>query len=70
MSTAPENTVPSSVYSGTRSDEAAYRPSAWSGISLIVRRELGTYFRSLSGYVIFSLLLLLAGLFFNVLNDP
>jgi gliding motility-associated transport system permease protein len=73
MSTLPENSAPamtpnpSRVYSGARSSESdAYRPSAWSGISLIVKRELGTYFRSLSGYVIFSLLLLLDGLFFNI----
>lgn len=40
-------------------------PSALSGISLIVRRELGTYFRSLSGYVIASLILLIDGILFN-----
>lgn len=42
------------------------RPSAVSGISLIVRRELGSYFRSIRGYVIAALILLVDGLLFNV----
>jgi ABC-2 type transport system permease protein len=42
-----------------------WKPSAVQGISLIVRREIGTYFRSRSGYVIAALILLLDGLLFN-----
>lgn len=42
------------------------RPSAARGLGLIVRRELGVYFGSPGGYVIGALLLLIAGLWFNV----
>lgn len=42
------------------------RPGAMHGLGLIVRRELGVYFRSRSGYVIGSLVLLVTGLLFNV----
>ncbi|MCK6551256.1 hypothetical protein L6R52_35805 [Myxococcota bacterium] len=44
---------------------ATWKPSAIAGMSLIVRRELGTYFRTRTGYVIAALILLLDGLFFN-----
>lgn len=43
-----------------------WRPSAIGGISLIVRRELASYLRSRSGYVIAALILLIDGLLFNV----
>lgn len=43
-----------------------HRPSPWIGIGLIVRRELGQYLRSSSGYVIAAGILLIQGLLFNV----
>jgi ABC-2 type transport system permease protein len=43
-----------------------HRPSAWRGISLIVRRELGQYLNTWSGYVIAAAMLLTSGLFYNV----
>jgi len=42
------------------------RPGAARGLGLIVKRELGVYFRSRSGYIIASLVLLVTGLLFNV----
>lgn len=46
--------------------EASGRPSAASGLFLIVRRELGVYFGAWGGYVIAALMLLVTGLLFNV----
>lgn len=69
MSTLPENPAPALPGNGRVLSEAqrttANRPGAAAGILLIVRRELGTYFRNLSGYVIASLILFLNGLLFN-----
>jgi ABC-2 type transport system permease protein len=48
-------------------DVKSLRPSAARGLGLIVRRELGVYFGSPSGYVIAALMLLVTGLLFNVL---
>lgn len=48
------------------SPATTWKPSAIAGMSLIVRRELGTYFRTRTGYVIAALILLLDGLLFNV----
>lgn len=42
------------------------KPSAWSGVKLIVKRELGQYLSTWSGYVIAAAMLLLSGLLFNV----
>jgi ABC-2 type transport system permease protein len=42
------------------------RPSAATGLGLIIRRELGVYLGSSGGYVIASLMLLISGLLFNV----
>jgi len=41
------------------------RPSAFSGIMLIVRRELGTYFGTRAGWVLMALALMVAGILFN-----
>ena len=57
---------PSPNESAERANASTWRPSALSGIGLIVRRELSTYFRSRSGYVIGALVLLIDGLLFNV----
>ena len=46
-------------------DVSRTRPSAARGIALIVRRELGTYFGTRSGYVIGALMLMAEGLLFN-----
>ncbi len=45
---------------------ATTRPSAATGIVLIVKRELGQYFSTWSGYLICGMLLFLTGLFYNV----
>jgi ABC-2 type transport system permease protein len=45
--------------------EAQPRPRAYHGIALIVRREIGTYFRSGVGYVCWALILFIGGLFYN-----
>ncbi|MBK8014281.1 MAG: ABC transporter permease [Deltaproteobacteria bacterium] len=45
---------------------SAAHPSAVQGILLIVRRELGHYFRTRSGYLIASLILALYALLYNV----
>jgi ABC-2 type transport system permease protein len=50
----------------TAAGEDSMRPSAFAGISLIVRREMASYFRSTRGYVIAALILLIDGLLFNV----
>ncbi len=42
------------------------KPSAISGMTLIVRREMKQYFTTWSGYVIASMMLLISGLFYNV----
>lgn len=42
------------------------RPSAFGGILLIARRELGTYFGGRSGYIIGAATLLITGVLFNV----
>lgn len=42
------------------------KPSALSGITLIVKRELGQYATTWSGYVIMAALLLVSGLLYNV----
>ena len=42
------------------------KPSAGRGIALIIKRELGHYFYTWSGYIIAASMLLLSGLFFNV----
>lgn len=41
------------------------RPSALSGIFLIVRREFGAYFGTRSGWIVASVMLLLSGILFN-----
>ncbi len=41
------------------------RPSAVTGIALIVRRELGTYFGTRSGWIIAALVLMAMGILFN-----
>lgn len=41
------------------------RPSAASGVALIVRRELGTYFGTPSGWIIAALVLMAEGILFN-----
>lgn len=43
------------------------RPSAFSGMTLIVRREVSWFFRSRTGYLVTALLLLLTGAAFNFL---
>lgn len=43
------------------------RPSGMRGLGLIVRRELGVYFRSPAGYVICALALLIDGILFNTM---
>jgi ABC-2 type transport system permease protein len=48
-----------------QSGAQTWKPSAAQGILLIVRRELGAYFRSRSGYVIAALVLLIDGLLYN-----
>lgn len=45
---------------------SATKPSAISGMALIVRREMRQYFTTWSGYVVASMMLLLSGLFYNV----
>ena len=45
---------------------ASVRPSPWTGMGLIVRRELQQFFSTWSGYVIMAAMLLIAGLFYNV----
>ncbi len=43
----------------------ARKPSAISGMTLIVKRELGQYFKTWSGYIIAASMLLLTGILFN-----
>lgn len=49
----------------TAANQKYSRPSAASGISLIVKRELMSYFGTRSGYVVAAVTLLIAGLAFN-----
>lgn len=42
------------------------KPSAAQGVALIIKRELGQYLNTWSGYVIFAVLLLVTGLGYNV----
>lgn len=42
------------------------KPSAARGIGLIIKRELGQYLNTWNGYIIFSVLLLITGLLYNV----
>lgn len=59
--------TPSSAHVASSGDRTeSTRPSALSGIGLIVQRELGTYLRSRSGYAIAAMVLLIDGLLFNV----
>ena len=44
---------------------ASQRPSASSGIQLIVKRELGAYFSTRAGWVLIALALMIAGIYFN-----
>ena len=45
---------------------ARNKPSTLTGMGLVVRRELGHYFKTWSGYVIAAAMLAITGLFYNV----
>src|SRR5262245_48300936 len=62
MSSTTHTDVPDSASAAG----GAWRPSAFGAISLIVRRELGFFFRSRIGYLIGSLILLIDGMLYNV----
>jgi ABC-2 type transport system permease protein len=67
MSVTPENPVQAIQRQSYSADRGAAhaRPSAYHGIWLIVRREIGTYFRSGVGYMCWALILFIGGLLYN-----